>query len=247
MWTLKEILDAALRMVPRGPNQGDTYDTYSEAIKVFNRRWYRLLSRYPWSFLTVHQTATVGPGTSGSPFVVTIGLPAVSVLSVVDATNRVRLLRVLPQELDAKDPGRITMGFPTHYAQLWAMSGTSPGSSIEIWPIPSSSVTLRMRVVRYEAPPSALDSMSGLPFDTALVYGVAADLTRQVASRSATENPRLAGVYMGIARELEAAYNEAVSELIETDSTRPSTPESAWESRDYYSYPYYPDPDGEWP
>ena len=234
-------------MVPRGPKWSSELDTYREALKHLKNRWNRLLSRHPWSFLRQTQTITTGPGTPGTPHVVDLGGPVVSVYSasLTDSASGGRLAQVPQHEIDARDPGRQRTGRPEVYSQLWGMSGANPGSKIEIWPIPSSSVTLRIRTIRYEPPPSALSDTSALPFDAALVYGIAADMARVAAARSATENPKLAGVYMAFAKEMEGAWNEAVLEMIEVDSSRPTVADTGLEAGQYYSYGYYPDAD--WP
>lgn len=228
MWKVRDVLDQALRFVPWTP-YGVQGTDLPEAIKVLRLRWNRLLTVHPWSFLLAESTLTTGPGTAGTRHIVTLGFPVVSVYSVVDTTDRRHLEETQVTWIDAVDPDRQQVGVPSRYAQLWSHSVAGGGAQLEIWPLPSTSIQLRIVATRYEEAPSGLDDTSWIPWDSALVYGVAADMTMKLAAKLAVEHPVVANQLRAHSAELEKRYQEAVQELLEVDLSRRTAPQTAWD------------------
>lgn len=229
MWTVKDLIDAALRLTPRSPELGYSAETYREALSVLQRRWDRLLAAHPWSFLQVELVLNLAPGTSGTPYLVDLGIRAVDIRSVVSVTQSRPLKEVSSVEIDWRDPGRTTTGSPDLYAQRRDLGG-SGGLKLELWPVPTAALTVRVKATRYEPPPSSLDSTVTIPWDSVLMYGIASDLTRQVAVRAGTTNRELGAYYWQVAKQLDTDWSAALSEAIAADELRTRAPKSVWES-----------------
>lgn len=181
-----------------------------QILRYLKGRWNALIRRYWWDFLNVDFKVTVSPVAPGNRALVTLPVTLKSVTEVVleDPSPR-RLSEVSLGWLNQYDPNRLNTGLPEVYARV----GGYPGD-IELYPLPSSPVTLHIYGRALPDFPSSLDEDVPGPLDAALVYGAGADLCRGIAALVSRTNPPVASNLMRQANEYEQLARKSELEAI---------------------------------